>query len=134
MWATGNSRNYADTNDPRVHDFRQQMAADGHGGDDQLSEWALEGWAGGQWFADAAASCGADFTRHCLEAFINSGEPYGAHGLFVPRDFHEYAQPHEPVRNCINVARWSDSAGGWVTQVKNMDKNCFVVNELPYSP
>jgi ABC-type branched-subunit amino acid transport system substrate-binding protein len=133
MWATGMTRNYADTNYPGVHDFRQEMSADGHGGADYLSDWALEGWAGGKWFADAAASCGAALTRRCLEAFVNSGKPYDAGGLLVPRNFHEYSRPHEPVTNCINVVRWQDSAHGWVTQVPDMDKNCFRVNELPYN-
>jgi len=132
IWATGMSRSYADTQYQGVHDFRQQMSADGHGGTDDMSEWALEGWAGGQWFADAAESCGATLTRRCLEAFLNSGKDYFGRGLLVGRDFHEYAQPHEPVRNCINVVRWVESAHTWVTQVPDMNKNCFVVNELPY--
>ena len=133
MWATGMTLNYADTKYPEVADFRQQMSADGHGGADALSEWALEGWAGGQWFADAADSCGADLTRKCLEAFVNSGKPYDAHGLLVPRIFEERSTPRQPSHNCINVARWQDSGHGWVTQVPDMDKNCFDVTELAYN-
>ena len=108
------------------------MAADGHGGPDQLSEWALEGWAGGVWFADAASSCGADLTRRCLEAFFGSGKLYDAHGLLTPRNFHNYDHYHGPSTNCINVARWSDAAGTWTTQVRDMAKNCFTMNEVPY--
>ena len=132
MWATGNTRNYADTQFQGVHDFRQQMSADGHGDADDMSDWALEGWAGGQWFAVAAESCGATLTRRCLEAFLNSGRDYYGRGLLTGRDFHEYPTPHEPIRNCINVVRWLDSARTWVTQVPDMDKNCYVVNEVPY--
>jgi ABC-type branched-subunit amino acid transport system substrate-binding protein len=134
LWATGNTRNYEDTKYPGVRDFRQEMSADGHGGAAYLSDWALEGWAGGKWFADAADSCGATLTRRCVEAFMNSGKLYDAGGLLAPRNFHEYSQPHEPVTNCINVVRWEDSAHGWVTQVPDMDKNCFTVTELPYNP
>jgi ABC-type branched-subunit amino acid transport system substrate-binding protein len=134
MWATGNTRNYEDTKYSGVKNFRVQMSADGHGGANDLSDWAMEGWAGGQWFADAAASCGATLTRRCVEAFVNSGKPYDAGGLLTPREFHEYSQPHEPTTNCINVVRWEDSAHGWVTQVPDMDKNCFRLTELPYSP
>ena len=134
MWATGNTRNYADTQYAGVRNFRQQMSADGHGGANDLSDWALEGWAGGQWFADAAASCGATLTRRCVEAFVNSGKPYDGDGLLTPREFHEYSHPHEPTTNCINVVRWEDSAHTWVTQVPDMDKNCFRVTELAYSP
>jgi branched-chain amino acid transport system substrate-binding protein len=132
LWATGMTRNYADTQYEQVRNFRQQMAADGHGGDDQLSEWALEGWAAGVWFADAAASCGADLTRQCLAAFLSSGKPYTARGLLVPRWFEQLSKPEPQSTNCINVARWIDSRG-WVTQVPDMNKNCFTLKEQPYS-
>jgi ABC-type branched-subunit amino acid transport system substrate-binding protein len=134
MWATGMIRNYADTKYPAVRDFREEMSADGHGGENYMSDWALEGWAGGKWFADAAASCGATLTRRCLEAFVNRPALYDGGGLLVPRNFHEYSHPHEPVTNCINVVRWQDSAHTWVTQVPDMNKNCFRVTELPYNP
>jgi len=38
------------------------------------------------------------------------------------------------VTNCINVVRWQDSAHTWVTQVPDMNKNCYRVTELPYNP
>jgi branched-chain amino acid transport system substrate-binding protein len=135
LFATGMSRNYEDTKYPGVAAFRQQMAVDGHGSSDQLSEWALEGWAGGQWLADAIESCGADVTRKCVEKYVNGGpaHPYDAHGLLVPRYFEERSTPREPQTNCINVARWQDSSHSWVTQVPDMDKNCFTVHEWPYS-
>jgi len=133
MWVTGNTLNYADTKYPQVASFRQQMQADGHGGSDQVSEWALEGWAGGQWFADASASCGAQLTRKCVEKFMNDGKPYDAGGLLTSRKFVERTAPQEPSTNCINVARWEDTKGTWVTQVANMQHNCFTVHEYPYS-
>ncbi|HET7310292.1 MAG TPA: ABC transporter substrate-binding protein [Mycobacteriales bacterium] len=132
MWVTGNTLNFEDTSHPQVAAFRQQMAADGHGGSDQLSEWALEGWAGGQWFADAASSCGAKLTRRCVEGFMNNGKPYDAGGLLTSRFFAELKSPREPSTNCINVARWLDSRNSWVTQVADMQKNCFTVHEWPY--
>ncbi|MDQ1699673.1 MAG: branched-chain amino acid transport system substrate-binding protein, partial [Frankiaceae bacterium] len=134
-FATGMTRNYADTKYPEVAAFRQQMAADGHGGGQQMSEWALEGWAGGQWIADAIASCGAAVTRACVMKYVDAGpsHPYDGHGLLVPRWFEHRSAPEEPVTNCINVARWSDSSHTWVTQVPDMNKNCFSVHEWPYS-
>ena len=132
MWVTGNTLNFEDTKFRQVAEFRQQMAADGHGGSDDLSEWALEGWAGGQWFADAASSCGAQLTRKCLERVMNNGKPYAAAGLLTPRYFVELKTPREPSTNCINVARWVDSSNSWVTQVPDMTKNCFTVHEWPY--
>ena len=133
LWATGNTLNYEDTKYQQVAEFRQQMAADGHGSANDLSDWALEGWAGGLWFADAAASCGADLTRKCVEAFMNTGKPYSGHGLLTPRQFRELKSPPSSDYNCINVARWQDSAHGWVTQVPDMDKNCFHVPNLSYN-
>lgn len=132
LWATGMTRNYADTQYPQVAAFRQQMSADGHGGTQDMSEWALEGWAAGVWFADAAASCGASLTRRCVEQFMNTGKMYDGRGLLVPRHFTERSAPQEPATNCINVARWEDSKHTWVTQVPDMDKNCFTVPELAY--
>jgi branched-chain amino acid transport system substrate-binding protein len=134
LWVTGMTQNFEDTKYPQVAHFRQQMTADGHGDANSLSEWALEGWAGGQWLADAISSCGANVTRSCVERYVNAGpkHPYDAEGLLVPRWFEERSSPQEPADNCINVARWSNSANTWVTQVPDMDKNCFSVHEWPY--
>jgi ABC-type branched-subunit amino acid transport system substrate-binding protein len=134
LWATGNTRNYEDTQYPEVANFRAQMSAEGHGGADDLSDWALEGWAGGQWFADAAASCGADLTRKCVLAFMNRQVKYSydGHGLLTPRDFKRNPKPPPIIHNCINVVHWSVSGDTWVTQVPDMDKNCFDVYNLPY--
>jgi branched-chain amino acid transport system substrate-binding protein len=55
----------------------------------------------------------------------------------IPRDF-VVQRPEPTIRNCLNVARWQDSAnggrGGWVTQVKDMDTDCFTVPNIAYSP
>jgi branched-chain amino acid transport system substrate-binding protein len=134
LWATSFTRNFEDTQYAGVAHFRQEMTALGHGGADGLSEWALEGWAGGQWLGDAIASCGADVTRKCVEAFVNRGiqHPYDAQGVLVPRYFEQRSTPRQPMHNCINVARWVASSDSWVTQVPDMDKNCFDVQEWPY--
>jgi branched-chain amino acid transport system substrate-binding protein len=132
LWVTSNTRNYEDTQYPQVAEFRQQMSADGDGGAGQLSEWALEGWAGGLWFSDAANSCGATLTRSCVEKYMNRKTMYDGHGLLTPRNFvPERAQPAE-VRNCLNVARWVNARNSWVTQVPNMDTNCARVHNFAY--
>src|SRR4051812_34123486 len=107
LWATGNTRNFEDTQYAGVAHFRQQMSALGHGDANSLSEWALEGWAGGQWLADAISSCGANVTRGCVEKFVNAGpsHPYGAGGLLAPRYFVQRSTPEEPSHNCITAAR-----------------------------
>jgi branched-chain amino acid transport system substrate-binding protein len=99
-----------------------------------MSEWALEGWAGGQWLADAISSCGADVTRKCVEAYVNRGPKhlYDGQGVLVPRFFEQRSTPLEPSHNCINVARWVPAKNSWVTQVPDMDTNCFDAPEYPY--
>ena len=105
---------------------------------DTMSQWALEGWAGGQWFADAAASCGQQLTRTCVENYMDRPTPYGAHGLLIPRDFTVGTPPLTPHRACLNVARWQDTAnhgiGSWVEQGADMTRNCFNVPSIRYKP
>jgi ABC-type branched-subunit amino acid transport system substrate-binding protein len=138
IYATGSARNYDDKDIPAVAEFRRAMAAEGWDKPTTMSEWALEGWAGAQWFVDALRSCGSEPSRGCVESYLARPTPYDGHGLLIPRDF-VVARTH-PTRshNCFNVARWSDAAnagaGGWVTQVADMTTNCFDVPALPYRP
>jgi branched-chain amino acid transport system substrate-binding protein len=137
LYATGNSLNYEDTQYPSVAQFRAAVKSLYPERQNLLSEWELEGWASAQWFTDAAASCGANLTRACVEKYMTRSTPYDGHGLLIPRDF-VVQRPQPAIRNCLNVARWQDSAngghGGWVTQVKDMNTECFVVPNIPYSP
>jgi branched-chain amino acid transport system substrate-binding protein len=137
IWATGNSRSYEDTQYAEVAAFRAAMTRRHTDGPAQMSDWALEGWAGAQWLADAMTSCGAKLTRSCVEQYMGSGTPYFGHGLLTARSFRRY--PHRThVPTCINVARWQDSArngqGGWVTQIGDMNKNCTNAQEILYTP
>jgi ABC-type branched-subunit amino acid transport system substrate-binding protein len=137
LWATGNTRNYEDTQYAGVAAFRAAMARRHTDGPAELSDWALEGWAGAQWLADAMTSCGAALTRVCVERYMGSGTPYFGHGLLTARSFRKY--PHRThIPTCINVARWQDGArgghGGWVTQVADMNKNCTNAQEILYTP
>jgi hypothetical protein len=137
IWSTGNTRNYEDTRYPQVRAFRDAMARRHTDGPDQLSEWALEGWAGGQWLTDAMASCGASLTRRCVETFMSRDVKYDGHDLLTPRDFLKHPKRPHTV-NCLDVARWQDSAAGgrgaWVTQVADMDSTCWDVPTVYYSP
>ena len=132
LWATGNDLNYEDRALPQVKRFRDAMDRLHLGSADQLSEWALEGWAGAQWLTDAMASCGASLTRVCVEAYLGSGKPYTAGGLLTARSFAKYP-PKKTLYTCINVARWQDGRG-WVTQVPDMNRNCFDAKQISYSP
>ena len=138
LWATSSSRNYEDVQSPAVQQFRAAMARYFPDQASQLSAWNLEGWAAAQWLTDAIGSCGANVTRACVEQFMNHPEPYNAHNLILPASFTRTPPPTGTTRACLNAARWQDSAqngrGGWVTQVPNMDTNCFDVPNLPYTP
>jgi branched-chain amino acid transport system substrate-binding protein len=82
-------------------------------------------------------SCGAKLTRACVEDYLRAQKAYTGHGLLTPRKF-VVSRPGPTLNSCINVARWQDSAdggkGGWVSQVPDMNTNCFNVFELAYSP
>lgn len=138
IFATGGSRSYDDRGNPAVATFRTAMARLGLDTPTTMSQWALEGWAGAQWFADAAASCGTALTRACVEDFLARPTPYDGHGLLIPRDFRRGTPDLGPHRVCLNVVRWQDSAnngrGGWVSQVPDMSGNCFDVPSISYHP
>ncbi|MFC9847201.1 ABC transporter substrate-binding protein [Streptomyces sp. NPDC060223] len=128
LWATGASRNYEDTGNAAVREFREATK-----GLETHSQWQLEGWAAAMWFSDAAESCvSSGVTRACVDRFMNRGEPYSAEGLLVPVVYERLAAPPSTRRTCLSVARWED-ARGWVSQGE-MDSNCFEVRQLAYRP
>ncbi|MFF8377386.1 ABC transporter substrate-binding protein [Streptomyces sp. NPDC015661] len=128
LWVTGSSRNYEDTGQPAVREFRTAM------GNRPLSQWQLEGWAAAMWFTDAARSCldRGTLTRGCVEEFMNRPEPYTARGLLLPVRFERLARPPATRNTCLSVARWQDGRG-WVSQ-GDMTKNCATVPQLGYRP
>lgn len=136
--ATAETRNYNDTNFDTVRQFRDDMATYHSDREDKLSMWTLEGWAAAQWFTDAATSCGTELTRACIESYLARPEPYDGQGLLVPRDFVTSTELGGMRRNCLNVARWQDSAGGgvgaWVTTTPDGDFVCYDVPAVVYTP
>ncbi len=101
------------------------------------SAWELDGWVSAQWLTDAMSSCGAKLTRSCVEGYLRTTKNYTGHGLLTPRNF-TVERPQKTKRDCIDVARWQDSAhdgkGGWVTQVRDMNTECFTVPVLSTRP
>lgn len=138
IYATSQSANYADESIGAVAAFREAVQTYVPERVDKMNLWMLEGYASAQWLTDAMESCGADLTRECVEEYMNSGEDYDGHGLLISqgRNFAPLAEPPAEETNCLNVARWQDSAnggeGGWVTQVEDMNENCFTVPNVPY--
>lgn len=128
LWATGSSRDFDDTSQAAVRDFR-----DATKGLKTHSQWQLEGWAAAMWFTDAARSCAkTGVTRACVDAFMDRSENYTADGLLVPVSFERLTAPPRTHRTCLSVARWQDGKG-WVPQ-GDMNRTCFEVPQLPYSP
>ncbi|WP_326724084.1 ABC transporter substrate-binding protein [Streptomyces sp. NBC_00243] len=128
LWATGASRNYSDTGNAAVREFR-----DATEGLKTHSQWQLEGWAAAMWFSDAAGSCASTgVTRACVDRFMNRGEPYSADGLLIPVVYDRLSEPPATRRTCVSVARWEDDRG-WVSQ-GDMNSNCFEVPQLGYRP
>ncbi|MFF1307553.1 ABC transporter substrate-binding protein [Streptomyces sp. NPDC058307] len=127
LWATGASRNYADTGNAAVREFRNATK-----GLETHSQWQLEGWAAAMWFTDAAKSCAAaqGITRACVDAYVNRTQDYTAHGLLLPVRFERLAGPPRSRRTCLSVARWQDGRG-WISQ-GDMNRTCFDVPQLPY--
>jgi branched-chain amino acid transport system substrate-binding protein len=137
LYATSSDRNYQDTQYPAVAAFRAAMDKYFPDRGGELSMWELEGWASAQWLTDAVASCGSSVTRACVEQFMNRPQLYDAHGLLIPANFVP-VPPTATERGCLDVARWQDSAnggkGGWVTQVPDMNTNCFTGPVISYAP
>ncbi|MEU1518875.1 ABC transporter substrate-binding protein [Streptomyces sp. NPDC005811] len=128
LWVTGSSRNFDDTSDPAVREFREATK-----GLPTHSQWQLEGWAAAEWFTEAARSCAASgITRACVDAFMDRSEGFDAGGLLIPVRFERLAAPPKTRRTCLSVARWRDGRG-WITQ-GDMDRTCFDVPQLAYTP
>jgi len=135
LYATSDELSYEDTQYPVIAAFRAAMTKYFPSRAPDLSMWELDGWASAQWLTDAIRSCGSDVTRTCVEGYMNRDTTYDGDGLLIPTSF-IVARPGATTRACLNVARWQDSAdgghGGWVTQVSNMEANCFTVPVLAY--
>jgi len=138
IYAVSGTANYQDTSIPAVAQFQKDLQAAAPDRVAKENTWMLEGYASAQWLTDAIRSCGANVTRKCVEGYMTSGKEYDGHGLLIPasRTFKVLAQPPAEDHNCLNIARWQDSAnggkGGWVSQVKDMNTNCFTVPNVPY--
>ncbi|PTH85103.1 amino acid ABC transporter substrate-binding protein [Streptomyces sp. A244] len=128
LWATGASRNFEDTGNAAVREFREATQDL-----KRHSQWQLEGWAAARWFTDAAKSCATSgITRACVDGFMKRSQGYTAGGLLLPVRFERLPEPPKSSRTCLSVARWQDGKG-WVGQ-GDMNRTCFTVPQLAYAP
>lgn len=119
----GESRPTSDTTHPEVKLFREVIRQTyGQAYDDNLHQWALEGWAAAKMFSDAAASLGADLTREGLidviEGFARVNDPSvplsrleTVDGLLAPVHYNRipYDRAGNDQRECLVISKWDDS-------------------------
>jgi len=138
LYATSSTRNYMDTDNSAVAQFRANMTSSFPGREAKLSMWGLEGWAGARWLADAMTSCADAITRSCVEAFLRRPSGYDGHGVLLPRSFVVTPTLPTTLHDCLFVAHWSDGAyggtGGWQTTTPGKDPVCYDVPSVAYTP
>lgn len=135
IFASAPDASYNSLSNPAVAAFRQAMAryesqAMPTG---QLAIWAEEGYAGAEWFTQAARSCGRDLTRACVVNYLNTSRNFTAQGLLAPRDFQKLTlSPSQTAYSCVEVVQWQDSAGGWVTRGSINGSGCYTTHWYAY--
>ncbi|MDX1511066.1 MAG: ABC transporter substrate-binding protein, partial [Nitriliruptorales bacterium] len=143
----GESRPNSDVAHPEVKLFRDVIRQTyGQEYDDNLHQWALEGWAAAKMFSDTAASMGADLTRvglmERLEDFERSNDPNiplsrleTVDGLLSPIHWQriEYSTAGNDQRECLIISKWDQSIRNFkaVTTVPYCDRG---LSWIAYTP
>jgi branched-chain amino acid transport system substrate-binding protein len=123
---------YDETSNPEIAKFRAAMKQYFPEREGSMFEWNVDGWASAMWFADAASSCGADLTRDCVIKFLNSPKPYGARGIWYPRNNEKYNfETKKTLSQCVTIAHWDDAKQTFVT-VGDWHNTCYTTPYIPY--
>ena len=123
---------YDQTSNPEIAKFRAAMARYFPNRNGNLFEWNVDGWASAMWFADAARSCGANLTRSCVINYLNRPTPYGAHGIWYPRNNVKYNfQTKKTLHQCITIAHWVEAKHDFQT-VGDWHNTCYTTPYIPY--
>lgn len=121
---------YQETGKPEIAKFRAAMKRYFPDREQRMYQWTVDGWGSAMWFTDAAASCGANLTRACLEKFLNKPEGYTARGLWFPRNNNKIDfEKSKTLYRCIQVSQWQDSAKTWVTR-GDLGKACYTTGYI----
>jgi branched-chain amino acid transport system substrate-binding protein len=112
VFIPGESVPFTATNVPEVAAFRAAFAKYQPG--KELHQWALEAWAQAQMVAEGIRSMGPAPTRKGLEDYFRGLDKYTAGGVFVGLDWRPIDYSQTTTKDCFTIARWQDSAGGWV--------------------
>jgi branched-chain amino acid transport system substrate-binding protein len=128
-WSDGYNVNFDDASNPEAAKFQAAMHKYFPGDTVHDTEWAFEGWIAGEWFTEAASSCGAKLTRTCVMNYMNHKQDFGGNGVTVPWVSFRPLSPsfyNQPTRHCLSVAQWSTQANGWVARA-TPSSTCYTV-------
>ena len=124
---------YDQTSNPEIAKYRAAMKRYFPNREDRMFQWNVDGWGSAMWFADAAASCGANLTRACLEKYLDRPAGYTARGLWWPRNNEKYDfRTKKTLYRCIQVAQWVDAAKSFVVRAP-YQSTCYTTPYLPYA-
>ena len=112
VYVPGSTIPYSQTTVPEVKAFRDAFARYQPG--KPVHQWALEGWLQGQLVAEALNKMGAAPTRKGLEGYLNGLKGWTGNGVHVGLDWKPVSWGAKTMPDCITIARWQDSKGGWV--------------------
>jgi hypothetical protein len=126
------SLGYDQTSNPEIATFRAAMDRYEPEQAKNIYEWMVDGWASAMWFADAAGSCGANVTRSCVIDYLNRPQPYGAHGIWFPRNNEKYNfETKKTLNQCVTIAHWTEAKKSFIT-VGDWHNTCYTTPYLPY--
>jgi branched-chain amino acid transport system substrate-binding protein len=126
------SLGYDQTTNPQIQTFRAAMKRYFPNRESRMFQWNVDGWASAMWFADAAKSCGANLTRTCVISYLNRPQPYGAHGIWFPRNNVKYNfETKKTFYQCVTIAHWTEVRKTFVT-VGDYHNTCYTTPYIPY--
>ncbi|MFA5889809.1 MAG: ABC transporter substrate-binding protein [Actinomycetota bacterium] len=117
IYVYGSSVPYTMTSNPEIARFRAAMRR--YDPNFAMQQWAVEGWAAARLLTEGIRSMGANVTRQGLVKWLRASDGSWTADVMTPDAFQwgaDRADFSKPRRGFISVARWQDSAGGWVAQ------------------
>jgi branched-chain amino acid transport system substrate-binding protein len=113
IYIAGSTVSYDNQANPAVKEFRDAYAT--YQPDAPLHQWALEGWMAGKALVEALNTMGPAPTRAGLEGWLGALNQYTNGGMSAPIDYQpKDLQAPTATNECLTVAQWQDSSGGWV--------------------
>jgi branched-chain amino acid transport system substrate-binding protein len=113
VFVTGLTIAYTDTSVPIVARFRE--AYDRYQPGEELHQWAFEGFLLGEVLAEQVVAMGPAPTRAgVIERLNGRNAPVVFQGALLGDPYQPVDFAAERVEHCLTIARWQDSAGGWV--------------------